>query len=83
MDLAYAWRSMEKYLRVHTSMGGFVRIEVATGNLGWEREDLDPVKRQYAKNYLVIEGFVEQAIGALDPVPDHEVKAMLDSIVLS
>jgi hypothetical protein len=72
---------MEKYLRVHTSMGGFVRIELATGSLGWERGDLDPVVRQYAKKYLVIEGFVEQAIGALDPAPDHEVQAMLDSIV--
>jgi hypothetical protein len=74
---------MEKYLRVHTFMGGFVRIELATGNLGWEKEDLDPVMRQYAKKYLVMEGFVEQAIGALDPAPDQEVKAMLESIVFS
>jgi hypothetical protein len=72
---------MERYLRVHTSMGGFVRIEPTTGNLRWEREDLDPVKLQYAKKYLAIEGFIEQAIGALDPAPDSEVKAMLDSIV--
>jgi hypothetical protein len=62
-------------------MGGFVRIEPTTGNLRWEREDLDPVKLQYAKKYLAIEGFIEQAIGALDPAPDSEVKAMLDSIV--
>ena len=74
---------MEQYLRVHTPKGGFVRIEIATGNLDWENDDLDPVVRQYAKKYLVIEGFVEQAIGVLDPPPDHEVKAMLDSIVFS
>jgi len=74
---------MEKYLRVHTSMGGFVRIDPITGNLCWEREDLDPVKRQYAETYLAIEGFIEQAIGTLDPAPDKEVKAMLDSIVFS
>jgi len=35
------------------------------------------------QKYLAIEGFIEQAIGALDPEPDSEVKAMLDSIVFS
>jgi hypothetical protein len=74
---------MDKYLRVHTSMSGFVRIEIATGNLDWESENLDPVAMKYAEKYLVIEGFVEQAIGALDPAPDREVKAMLDSILFS
>jgi hypothetical protein len=74
---------MDKYLRVHTPMSGFVRIEIATGNLDWESEDLDPVAMKYAEKYLVIEGFVEQAIGALDPAPDSEVKAILDSILFS
>ena len=76
-------RSMENYLRIHTSMAGFVRIELGTGKLGWERSDLDPVMRQYAQKYLVFEGFVEQAVGALDPAPDIEIKAMLDSIIFS
>ena len=74
---------MEKYLRIHTSMGGFVRIEPATGNLYWERDDIDSARKQYAEKYLAIEGFIEQAIGALDPEPDSEVKAMLDSILFS
>jgi hypothetical protein len=74
---------MEKYLRIHTSMAGFVRVELDTGKLGWERTDLDPVMQQYAQKYLVLEGFVEQAVGALDPAPDSELKAMLDSIMLS
>ena len=50
---------MDKYLRVHTPMSGFVRIEIATGNLDWESENLDPVAMKYAEKYLVIEGFVE------------------------
>jgi len=83
MNLASVGRPMEKYLRVYTSIGGFVRIEPTTGNLCWEREDLEPVKKQCAKKYLAIEGFIEQAIGALDPEPDSEVIAMLDSIVFS
>jgi len=83
MNLAIAERSMEKYLRVHTSTAGFVCIDLVTGNLRWEKEGLDPVMRQCAKKYLVIEGFIEQAVGALDPAPDREVKAMLDSILLS
>ena len=74
---------MDKYLRVHTPTCGFVRSEIATGNLDWESGDLDPVAIKYAEKYLVIEGFVEQAIGALDPAPDSEVMAMLDSILFS
>ena len=74
---------MEKYLRVHTSMAGFVRIDSTTGNLYWERGGLDSATRQCAEKYLAIEGFIEQAIGVLDPVPDSEVKAMLDSIIFS
>jgi hypothetical protein len=83
MDLAAIGRSMENYLRVHTSAAGFVHIDLVTGNLRWEKEKLDPVMKQYAKKYLVIEGFIELAVGALDPAPDREVKAMLDSILFS
>jgi hypothetical protein len=46
----------------------------------WEQEDLDPVSKQYAKKYLVCEGFLEQALGVLDPVPDPEIVLFLDSI---
>ena len=83
MDPAFQLRPMDKYLRVHTPMSGFVRIEIATGDLDWESEDLDPAAMKYAERYLAIEGFIEQAIGTLDPAPDSEVKAILDSILFS
>ena len=38
----------------------------------WEKEDLDPVLKQYAKKYIMDEGFLEQALGALEPLPDRD-----------
>ena len=35
----------------------------------WEQEDLDPALKQYAKKYIIDEGFLEQALGALEPLP--------------
>jgi hypothetical protein len=45
----------------------------------WEENNLDPVLRQYAKKYLVEEGFVEQAVGALDPEPNQSADLFLDA----
>jgi hypothetical protein len=73
---------MEKYLRVHTFIGGFVRIAIGSGHLTWEKNDLPPACQEYAEKYLTIEGFIEQANGRLDPAPDNDVKTMLDSILL-
>jgi hypothetical protein len=44
----------------------------------WEKEDLDPVLKQYAKKYIMDEGFLEQALGALEPLPDPEIDSFFD-----
>jgi hypothetical protein len=61
-------------------MAGIVHIDSVTGTTNFEERDVDPVLRQFAKRYLVCEGFIEQAIGALDPVPDQWVTMLLDNI---
>jgi hypothetical protein len=61
---------MQKHLSVKTQRAGLVHIHRQSGRLFWEEENLDPVVQQYAKKYLVQEGFVEQALGALEPQPD-------------
>lgn len=62
---------MQKYLVVVTQAAGIVRINRKTGRVYWEQKNLDPVLRRYAKNYLVKEGFVETALGILDPDPNE------------
>ena len=69
---------MQKNLVVMTQAAGIVRINRRTGRIFWEQKNLDPVLRQYAKKYLVEEGFVEQAIGALDPQPNESADLFLD-----
>ena len=61
---------MQKHLSVKTQRAGLVHINRQSGRLFWEEENLDPVVQQYAKKYLVQEGFVEQALGALEPQRD-------------
>jgi hypothetical protein len=61
---------MQKHLLVKTQRAGLVHINRQSGRLFWEEENLDPVVQQYAKKYLVQEGFVEQALGALEPQRD-------------
>jgi hypothetical protein len=39
----------------------------------------DPVLKQYAKKYIIDEGFLEQALGALEPLPDREIDAFYDA----
>jgi hypothetical protein len=64
---------MQKHLSVVTHRAGIVHINCRSGQLFWEEENLDPVVKQYAKKYLVQEGFVEQALGVLDP-EQHPVR---------
>jgi hypothetical protein len=72
---------MQKHLSVIThAAGGVVHINRQTGHLFWEEENLDPVVKQYAKKYLVQEGFVEQALGALDPEPNESANLYRDDI---
>jgi hypothetical protein len=69
---------MQKYLSVTTHRTGTVHINRQNGRIFWEEEDLDPVSKQYAKKYLVQEGFVEQALGVLDPQPQQGPNLVLD-----
>jgi hypothetical protein len=69
---------MQKHLSVVTHRAGMVHINCQSGQLFWEEENLDPVVKQYAKKYLVQEGFVEQALGVLDPEPYPVRDLLLD-----
>jgi hypothetical protein len=80
MNLAVLMSSMQKNLFVMTQAAGIVRINRKTGQILWEEKNLDPVLRQYAKKYLVEEGFIEQALGALDPQPSESGDLFLDDI---
>ena len=80
MDLASLTLFMQKNLVVMTHAAGIVRINRRTGRILWEENNLDPVLMQYAKKYLVEEGFVEQAVGALDPEPNQSADLFLDDI---
>ena len=71
---------MQKYLSVQTHSAGIVHINCGTGHLFWEQENLDPVLRQYVKKYLVQEGFVELALGVLNPQPSYDADPFLDEI---
>ncbi len=68
---------MQHYF-VLTDAVGVVHIDRQTGVMSWEKEDLDPVLKQYAKKYILDEGFLEQALGALEPRPDREIDSFFD-----
>jgi hypothetical protein len=80
MNLASPRSSMQKYLSVKTHIAGMAHINRQTGHIFWEEANLDPVVGQYAKNYLVEEGFLEQALGILDPQPSCDADLFLDEI---
>ncbi|HXO96392.1 MAG TPA: hypothetical protein VN857_07395 [Chthoniobacterales bacterium] len=69
---------MQHYFSVLTDAVGVVHIDRQTGVMFWEKEDLDPVLKQYAKKYIIDEGFLEQALGALEPLPDPEIDSFFD-----
>ena len=72
---------MQKHLSVVTHKPGIVHINRQSGHLVWEEENLDPVVKQYAKKYLVQEGFLEQALGVLDPAPHQVPDLSLDDVL--
>jgi hypothetical protein len=72
---------MQKHLSVITPVAGMVHINCQSGQLFWEQENLDPVVKQYAKNYLWTEGFIELAIGILDPRPNESSDLFLDDVL--
>jgi hypothetical protein len=59
---------------------GTVYIDHATGALSWDQTVADPVIKSYVKKYLFDEGFVEQALGILDPVINEEINTLLKSL---
>ena len=69
---------MQKYLSVKIRKAGVVHINCQNGHMFWEEENLDPVSRQYVKKYLVQEGFVELALGVLDPQPSDVASPFYD-----
>ena len=72
---------MQTHLSVITPVAGIVHINCQRGQLFWEEENLDPVVKQYAKNYLWTEGFIELAIGILDPRPNESSDLFLDDVL--
>ena len=77
---SYFSKSMQKYLSVKLRKVGVVHINCQNGHLFWEEDNLDPVSQQYVKNYLVQEGFVDLALGVLDPQPTYDADLFLDEI---
>ncbi|MBV9874860.1 MAG: hypothetical protein JO025_09055 [Verrucomicrobia bacterium] len=71
---------MQKYLSVKNRKAGIVHINCENGHLFWEEENLDPVSKQYVKKYLVQEGFVELALGVLNPELNFDPDPLLDEI---
>ena len=68
---------MQHYF-VLTDAVGVVHINRQTGMMCWEQEDLDLILKQYARKYIVDEGFLEQALGALEPLPEREIDSFFD-----
>lgn len=71
---------MQEKNSVTNHLVGTVHIDRATGALTWEQLNLDPVIQRYVKRYLFDEGFIEQALGMLDPVIDHDTNQSLKSL---
>ncbi len=75
-----AQTSMPKKYSIANHLAGTVHIDHATGALSWDQNDLDPVIQRYVKKYLFDEGFIEEALGMLDPRLDREVIELLKSL---
>jgi hypothetical protein len=72
--------SMPKKYSITNHLAGTVHIDHATGALSWDQNDLDPVIQSYVKKYLFDEGFIEEALGMLDPRLDRQVIELLESL---
>jgi hypothetical protein len=71
---------MQENHSIANHLVGTVHINRITGALSWDRKNLDPVTQRYVKKYLFDEGFIEQALGMLDPAPDREFAQFLQSL---
>jgi hypothetical protein len=76
------FRMQGKYVVAHPLVG-FIHIDYVTGALVWNQDTIDPLIKRYVKRYLFDEGFIEHALGMLDPAIDQEtallLKALMDS----
>jgi len=75
-----SYTSMPKKYSIANHLAGTVHIDHATGALSWDQNDLDPVIQSYVKKYLFDEGFIEEALGMLDPRLDRQVIELLKSL---
>jgi hypothetical protein len=71
---------MRQKYSIANHLAGTVHIDYATGALSWDQNNLDPVIQRYVKRYLFDEGFIEEALGMLDPKLDCEVTELLKSL---
>jgi hypothetical protein len=75
---------MKKVLAIKTPVGGIVQIipredsETAVG-LSWQEQVLTDAAKEASRLYLFDEGFIEHAIGSLEP--DLEIQRFLRGIV--
>jgi hypothetical protein len=70
----------DKYTVSH-HLAGTVHIDHITGAVSWDQETIDPLIKRYAKRYLFDEGFIEDALGMLDPAIDQEIAALLKNLI--
>jgi hypothetical protein len=74
---------MKKVLAIKTPVGGIVQIipredsETAV-SLSWREVILSEIEKEASRLYLFDEGFIEQAIGRLEP--DGEIERFLREI---
>jgi hypothetical protein len=70
----------EKYTVAHPLVGP-IHIDHITGALSWNQKTIDPVIKRYVKLYLFDEGFIEHALGMLDPAIDQETALLLKTLM--
>ena len=74
---------MKKLLAIKTPVGGIVQIvpredsETAV-SISWRKAILSEIEKEASRLYLFDEGFIEQAIGRLEP--DVEIERFLREI---
>ena len=75
---------MKRVLAIRTPVGGIVQIipredsETAVG-LSWRETILSDAEKEASRLYLFDEGFIEHAVGSLEP--DIEIQRLLKEIL--
>jgi hypothetical protein len=73
--------SMQEKYNVSHHLAGTVHIDHITGAVSWDQVTIDPLIKRYAKRYLFDEGFIEHALGLLDPAIDLEIATVLKNLM--